>query len=214
MPGPSFRPIMGAIGVFLLMVGLVFGGWLLVAGVISLAATLVGWLVDARKEYVRTVEADRTGHLENGPPPRTPSAMLTALAVLTLGAIFLQATVFATNEVSGSASAGGVGCAAAGRVRGSRWFCGPPSGARGRRAGPGQEHRLRPVVVGRAGEQGLHDRPGQPGPGNAPQRRPQERGGPGRVARARRSTASRPRSITSRRSPPASTRSCAPSTRR
>ena len=60
MPGPSFRPIMGAIGVFLLMVGLVFGGWLLVAGVISLAATLVGWLVDARKEYVRTVEADRT----------------------------------------------------------------------------------------------------------------------------------------------------------
>ena len=128
MPGPSFRPIMGAIGVFLLMVGLVFGGWLLVAGVISLAATLIGWLVDARKEYVRTVAADRTGHLENGPPPRTPSAMLTALAVLTLGAIFLQATVFATNEVSGSASAGASGApppAASGAAGGSA----PPSAA-------------------------------------------------------------------------------------
>jgi plastocyanin len=107
MPGPSFRPIMGAIGVFLLLVGLVFGGWLLLAGVISLTATLVGWLVDARKEYTRTVEADRTGHLENGPDPRTPSAMLTALVVLTLGAIFLQSTVFATNEVNGSAGASG-----------------------------------------------------------------------------------------------------------
>jgi len=33
--------------------------------------------------------------------------MLTTLVVLTLGAIFLQATVFATNEVNGSASASG-----------------------------------------------------------------------------------------------------------
>ena len=114
MPGPSFRPIMGAIGVSLLMVGFVFGGWLLIAGVIALIATLVGWLVDARKEYVRTVEADRTGHLENGPAPRTPSGTLTALAVLVLGAIFLQATVFATNEANGGTAGAGGGAAASG----------------------------------------------------------------------------------------------------
>ena len=98
----------------LLLVGFVFGGWLLIAGVIALIATLVGWLVDARKEYVRTVEADRTGHLENGPAPRTPSGTLTALAVLVLGAIFLQATVFATNEANGGTAGAGGGAAASG----------------------------------------------------------------------------------------------------
>jgi plastocyanin len=115
MPAPSFRPIMGAIGTFLLMVGLVFGGWLLLAGVIALVATLVGWLVDARREYVRTVEADRTGHLDAGPAPKTPSSMLTALAVLVLGAIFLQSTVFATNPANGgSGTPGGSGAPPAG----------------------------------------------------------------------------------------------------
>ena len=39
------------------------------AGVIALIATLVGWLSTPRKEYVKTVEADTTGHLENGPAP-------------------------------------------------------------------------------------------------------------------------------------------------
>ena len=34
---------------------------------------LLGWLTDARKEYAKAVEADRTGHLESLPPPRTPS---------------------------------------------------------------------------------------------------------------------------------------------
>ncbi len=74
MPGPSFRPFLGAIGAAMLMLGLVFGEWLLLAGLIALVVTLVGWLVDARKEYVQVVEADRTGHLENIPAPRTPGS--------------------------------------------------------------------------------------------------------------------------------------------
>ena len=56
----------------MLMLGLVFGGWLLAAGRHRAVATLVGWLVDARKEYVKAVEADTTGHLESLPAPRTP----------------------------------------------------------------------------------------------------------------------------------------------
>ena len=47
-----------------------FGGWLLTAGIIALIATLVGWLVDAVKEYREVVRADTTGHLENPPAGR------------------------------------------------------------------------------------------------------------------------------------------------
>src|SRR5437773_8402782 len=57
MPGPSWRPIVGAVGTFLLLLGLVFGGWLLGVGVIALIIGLVGWLPDARGEWQKTVEA-------------------------------------------------------------------------------------------------------------------------------------------------------------
>lgn len=91
MPGPSFRPFLGAIGTAMLMLGLVFGGWLLAAGVITLILTLVGWFIDAVKEYRKTVEADVTGHLDNIPPPRTPSRLLWLIGVLVIGAVVLQA---------------------------------------------------------------------------------------------------------------------------
>ena len=42
MPGPSFRPILGAIGSTLLVFGFVVGGWLLAAGVVVLIITLLG----------------------------------------------------------------------------------------------------------------------------------------------------------------------------
>jgi hypothetical protein len=101
MPGPSFRPFLGAVGTTMLMLGLVFGGWLLAVGVIALVATLLGWLVDARREYVKTVEADQTGHLENIPAPRTPSTLLTALGVLLIAAVVLQAGLLPTGEANG-----------------------------------------------------------------------------------------------------------------
>jgi hypothetical protein len=90
MPGPSYRPFLGALGATMLMLGLVFGEWLLAVGVIALVATLLGWLVDARKEYAKTEEADATGHLENIPAPRTPSLLLVSLGVLLAGAIAIQ----------------------------------------------------------------------------------------------------------------------------
>lgn len=91
VPGPSFRPFLGALGTALLMLGLVFGEWLLAAGVIALVVTLVGWLVDARKEYVKTVEADATGHLENIPRPTAPVRLVGGLAVLVIAAFVIQA---------------------------------------------------------------------------------------------------------------------------
>ena len=102
MPGPSFRPLLGALGVALLFLGLVFGGWLLAVGVVALVAGLVGWLADARREYVKTVEADRTGHLENPPAPGTPSRLFASLAVMVVAAVVLQSGVLTTGSANGS----------------------------------------------------------------------------------------------------------------
>ena len=101
MPGPSFRPFLGAVGVTMLMLGLVFGEWLLIIGVLALIVTLVGWLVDAVKEYRKTVEADRTGHLENIPAPRTPTLLISTLAVLFIGGIVLQTGLLPPRQANG-----------------------------------------------------------------------------------------------------------------
>jgi hypothetical protein len=138
MPGPSWRPIIAALGTGLLLLGLVFGEWLLAVGVIALILGLIGWLPDARKEYVKTVEADRTGHLENIPTPRVPSRQLAFLAILVVGAVVLQSGVFSKGSANGEA-AGASGApapaAASGSPPGSR---GPAAGGSGSPGGGGQ----------------------------------------------------------------------------
>ena len=105
MPGPSFRPLLAALGTGLLFLGLVFGGLLLVVGVIALVLGLIGWLTDARHEYSKAVEADRTGHLESLPPPRTPARLLTTLGILVVAATVLQSGVL-TGPANGGAPEG------------------------------------------------------------------------------------------------------------
>jgi hypothetical protein len=90
MPGPSFLPVLAALGLAMLLLGLVFGGWLLAVGAIAFVLTLVGWMRDARREYVATVEADRTGHLEPLPDPKTPKWLLASLGVLFLIGFVVQ----------------------------------------------------------------------------------------------------------------------------
>ena len=88
MIGPSFRPILGAIGAALLLFGFVAGGPLLFAGIIVLVITLLGWLVDAGKEFRATEAADITGHIETGPAPRWPvRTAIVILAIVAVGAI-------------------------------------------------------------------------------------------------------------------------------
>ena len=111
MPGPSFRPLLGALGTTALMAGLVAGGWLLGAGVIILAMTLTGWLVDARAEYTKTVEADRTGHLENIPAPRWPRRALQVGIFIFTFALLAEAGIFPP-RTSDTASAPGASPAA------------------------------------------------------------------------------------------------------
>jgi plastocyanin len=114
LPGPSFRPILGALGTALLLLGLVFGGLLLAVGILALVLGLIGWLFDARKEYVKTIEADRTGHLENIPAPQTPSRLFAVLAVLVVAAAVAQSGVLTAGSANGGTpeSSGAPGSAA------------------------------------------------------------------------------------------------------
>src|SRR5215218_762252 len=43
MPGPTYAPVFAAIGAFLLFLGLVFGGLVLVLGLLALILTLLYW---------------------------------------------------------------------------------------------------------------------------------------------------------------------------
>jgi len=126
LPGPSFRPILGAIGSTLLVFGFVVEGWFMVAGAIVLIITLLGWLIDARREYVATVEADETGHIENGPAPRWPVPTLIAIvAVITVAAVLTSGIL---PIGSGNLPAGSPGASGASAP--------PPSGAPGSAAAP------------------------------------------------------------------------------
>jgi plastocyanin len=110
MPGPSIRPLMGALGSAALLGGLVVGGWVLVLAVVFLVYTLIGWLVDFSAEYRKVEEADHTGHLENIPPRRLPVRTLQVFAVLFALIALNQAGIF---PPAGSATAGGPGASGA-----------------------------------------------------------------------------------------------------
>ena len=105
MPGPSFQPFLAALGAAFLLAGLVFGPWVAAAGVIALVLALLGWLNDARKEYIQTEKADVTGHLENLPDPRIPSVLLATFAVLVIGAVLLQTGTLPPGAAAGGESA-------------------------------------------------------------------------------------------------------------
>jgi plastocyanin len=106
MPGPSIRPLMGALGTAALLGGLVVGGWVLILAIVFLVYTLVGWLVDFTAEYRKIEEADQTGHLENIPARRLPVRSLQVFAVLFALVALNQAGIL---PPTGSATAGGPG---------------------------------------------------------------------------------------------------------
>src|SRR5690349_16113259 len=60
MPGPSFAPILGAIGVLFLGIGFVVGGLWFVVGALVLLLTLLYWGREALREY-DTTAAHSTG---------------------------------------------------------------------------------------------------------------------------------------------------------
>jgi hypothetical protein len=107
IPPPSFRPILISLAATLLLAGLVVGGWLLVAGVIAIVITLLGWLWDARREYTATERADVTGHLDGGPAPAWPKAIFATLAVLVVIGVVLGSGLIGGGSADGAATASG-----------------------------------------------------------------------------------------------------------
>jgi plastocyanin len=114
MPGPSGAPVLGALGVFLLFAGLVFGGLVLLVGVIALVVSLLGWLRDARLEYLKTEAADATGHLENIAAPATPARLLGIFGVLLIVAILFQTGILPPKTSPAGAGGGGASPAPSG----------------------------------------------------------------------------------------------------
>jgi plastocyanin len=119
MPGPSIRPLMGALGSAALLGGLVVGGWVLILAVVFLVYTLIGWLVDFTVEYRKVEEADATGHLENIPDRALPARPLQIFAVLFVLVGMWQAGILPPS----STDAGGPGA--------SPGASGPPPGPGG-----------------------------------------------------------------------------------
>jgi plastocyanin len=117
MPGPSFRPVIASIALAVLMFGLVFGGWLLAAGLTMLVVSLVGWLRDARAEYVLAERADEGGHLDAMPAPTVPTGTFALFGALFVLAVILNSGLIphgSANGASGDASAAPAGSGAPG----------------------------------------------------------------------------------------------------
>jgi plastocyanin len=119
MPPPSFRPLLVAVGLTILVGSLVIGGWALVFGFIAIVVTLVGWLWDARREYAAVVAADRTGHLDLGGAPSWPKATFAALALIVVVALLLTTKIVPDNGATASAAPAGSGAAPAAPAGGS-----------------------------------------------------------------------------------------------
>jgi plastocyanin len=109
MPGPSIRPLMGALGSAALLGGLVVGGWVLILAVVFLTYTLIGWLVDFTAEYRKVEEADRTGHLENIPDRAIPARALQVFAVLFALVGMWQLGIFPPATAGGGGTPGASG---------------------------------------------------------------------------------------------------------
>lgn len=101
LPAPSFRPILAAAALMVVFYGLVFGGWLLLAGIVVLVIVLAGWLRDARREYLAVEAADRTGHIDPGPPPRYPTGTIAVAVLIVAVAVVVDAGILPPRSAVG-----------------------------------------------------------------------------------------------------------------
>ncbi len=118
IPAPSFRPLLIAMSMTLLVAGLIVGGWALILGAVALVVTLAGWLHDALREYLAAVAADRSGHLDAGPSPRWPTATFACLAWILAGGLLLSSGLL-PNSTAPVAEGGPLPSGAAGGGGGS-----------------------------------------------------------------------------------------------
>ena len=106
MPPPSFRPLLLATAMTILVAGMVVGGWGLLFGIVALALVLVGWLRDAKREYRAVEAADLTGHLDLGGGPAWPTGTFATLAALIAVAALLTSGVLPNSHPASTGTAG------------------------------------------------------------------------------------------------------------
>jgi plastocyanin len=104
VPPPTFRPLLVAVAMTILVAGLVIGGWALIAGAAAIVVAGLGWLRDARREYLAVERADRSGHLDLGGAPAWPTGTFAALALIIAGSLLLTSGVL-PNAGGGTAAA-------------------------------------------------------------------------------------------------------------
>ena len=79
---PSLLPLLVSLSAAVLLFGVAVGASIAILGALMTALALVGWLVDAGREYRATADADATGHLVSPTPRRAPIAAIALLSLL------------------------------------------------------------------------------------------------------------------------------------
>jgi plastocyanin len=106
MPGPSWRPLLASLALMVLFFGLVFGGPLLIVGLLMLVISLLGWLADARHEYRDVEVADAVGHPPPARIPGYPRGTMAIFVVLLVGGLVLQTGLLPPRSAVGGTDGG------------------------------------------------------------------------------------------------------------
>lgn len=114
LPPPSLLPLLVSAGAAVMLFGVAVGLEFALLGTLMTALALVGWLVDAGREYRATAEADTTGHLVNPTPRKAPTVAIALFSLLFVFFAGSQAGIIGGGEVSPSPSDGAVACAEGG----------------------------------------------------------------------------------------------------
>ena len=114
LPPPSLLPLLVSAGAAVMLFGVAVGLEFALLGTLMTALALIGWLLDAGREYRATAEADTTGHLVNPTPRKTPTVAIALFSMLFLFFAGSQAGVIGGSGASPSPSGEPVACAEGG----------------------------------------------------------------------------------------------------
>jgi len=106
LPPPSLLPFLVSLATGVLLFGAAIGLPFLLLGALMTAFALIGWLLDAGREYRAVTEADSTGHLVNPTPKSAPRFSLILFSLLFVVVGGAQMGVFAAPAEEGGATPG------------------------------------------------------------------------------------------------------------
>ncbi len=109
LPAPSLLPFIVSFATAVLLFGAAIGVPVLLLGVLMTGYALIGWLLDAEREYRAVAEADSTGHLVNPTPRRVPRVSLLLFSVLFLFVGGVQMGMFGSAMHGGALPPGASG---------------------------------------------------------------------------------------------------------